>query len=119
MASLTDDPPAPPRKSMRSVFLELFPWLARFGLSASGALAIKSAAGRTELEGGGSPALASRDIGGRLIWDAMLSTLFYSPSATGAYVAVTVSATPGVPPLPGAVGTTIALGPGSQKVSIG
>ncbi len=41
--------------STRKLVLRLFPWLTRCGIAPSGALALRGAAGRTELEGGGAP----------------------------------------------------------------
>lgn len=112
--------PAPPAlSSWRSICLTIFPWMAWFGVSASKALKIKSAVGRTELEGGGSPALAARDTGGKLAWNAVDSQVYYLAPGAVAYVPVAVySFAIGPPPL-AFPGTVVALGPGSGKVSIG
>lgn len=103
--------------SWRAIVTSLFPFLARVGVSTSGALAIKSAAGRTEVEGGTYPvALATVSMSGRLYWDSIASVLYYSPDATAAYVPI---ATGIIPPLPATPGTSIVVATGSEKVKSG
>lgn len=73
----------------------------------------------TAVGGLGGPAAARvGDHAGRLLWDASLFTLYYSPSDTAAYVAVLPVPVPMAPPLPAAVGTTIVVATGSAKVTI-
>ena len=118
---------ATPLQRWRTITLKLFPWLARIGLAPSGALQIKSAAGRTEIEGGGPAALRVGD-GGWLLFDPGIPAttppvLYYSTlSAFGPFSPVVVVAVPGTPPPLGMAlppgGTQIAPS-GSSKVTVG
>lgn len=106
---------APPaRASLRRIILDTWPWLARVGVVASGALGIRSAAGRTELEGGGAAVLRVGD-GGRLAFDPTVPTLYYSSSPTALYVAVAVTTGPPAPTFPG----TPVAPTGSSRVTCG
>lgn len=49
-------PPPATLSLWAEILLLIHPWLSRLGIGASGALEIKSAASRIELEGGGRPA---------------------------------------------------------------
>ncbi len=109
-----------PLDSLRSICLKLFPWLKDVTVASDGGLSLRAAASKLlHLQGdaGDPPVLIGTDTGGRLIWDALVSTLYYSPGATAPYVPVTVSLTPGVPPIPTAAGTVVWLGPGAQRVT--
>lgn len=100
-----------------TIILGLFPFLARFRVASSGALEVKSATSRTELEGGGAAVARVGDMSGRLYRDATSGALYYSPSATADYVIVASAAGP---PVNGATpGTAIVVATGSAKVSSG
>lgn len=100
----------------REIFLRLFPWLSRLGIStATRALEVKSAGNRLELEGGGLAVARKTDTCGRLYRDATSGALYYSPDATADYVIVASAAGP---PVNGAVvGTPIAIATGSENVT--
>ncbi len=72
--------------------------------------------------GGLSGPAAARvgDHAGRFLWDAMLFTLYYSPSETAPYVAVLPVPVPGspTPPPQATPGTAVAITTGSSKVQI-
>lgn len=103
------------------ITLKCFPWLARIGLAASGALKIASAAGRTEIEGGGPAAARVGDSVGYLYAQTSAGTLlaiYYSPTPPPAGAWVPVVTAP-VPPSPTTNGTPIAIVTGSGKVKVG
>lgn len=112
-----------PLSDLRATVQALFPWLAGARLAPAGkGLALRSADGLLHLESDG-PAdpkvIRTVDIGGRLAFNSLDSTLYYSPSASAAYVPVAVyAALPGPPPSVFA-GTSITLGPGSDRVTCG
>lgn len=116
---MTDDARSP-LASIGSVIRGLFPWLPFVTLDpASGGVRLRAEADRVHLAGAdGDPAVlrAGADTGGRLYRDTVTGILYYSPSPTAAYVAVASGI---VAPLPATPGTTIALGPGSAKVTCG
>ncbi len=108
-----------PLKSLRSIILGLFPWLARCGLAPSGALALRGVAGRTELEGGGRAAAGKGHAVVRLSYDNPPTTLYYSTDlvAPFSWTAVPPAALPG-PPLPTDAGVLVRILEGSGKVQI-
>ena len=115
----------------REVVVGLFPFLARFRTRPAiegGALEIKSAAGRVELEGGVLSVLRVGD-GGRLVFDPGIPGttppgLYYSPNGTALYAPV-ATVTPGstvggtVPTLLGSTPGTAIAPTGSGKVFAG
>lgn len=123
---VVDAPADPPRKSIRKVILDLFPWLARVGLTPAGALKIRSAAGRTELEGGGPAAARVGDVAGFEFLEVttgggnVVAVALYRSAANGAASKWSLVATGASPPVDGAtVGTPITITTGSGKVQIG
>ena len=112
-----------PHASLRSIVLALFPWLARCGLSASSALQLRSAAGRTELEGGGRPAAGKGHRAGRLYLQTppmLPPVLWYSPdTAAGASATWTAVDSGVLPPVAATTaGTAVVIAEGSGKVQI-
>jgi hypothetical protein len=104
--------------SQRKIFTKLFPWLARFGLAPSGALAIRSAAGRVELEGGGPGVARVGDLVVRLYLDSASGILYASASPAAPYTWTPVAS--GIlPPTPTDAGTSIRVTTGSAKVTCG
>lgn len=105
----------------RVIVLKLFPWMARFVLSPSGALAIKSAAARIELEGGGPAVGRVGDSCGYLYAQTLsgvLVAVYYSATAPPAALwAPVVMST--APPTALTAGTPIAIQTGSSKVTCG
>lgn len=117
-----------PLERWKRIVLKAFPWLARIRLAPSGALQIKSAAGRIELEGGGPQVLRVGDVG-RLVFDpgVPMTTapgLYYSPDASSAFTPVAMvppGSTMGgtTPSLPGNTPSTTLAPKGSKKVTCG
>lgn len=121
-----------PLEQWRVIVLKLFPWIARVGIAPSGALGIKSAVGRIELEGGGPAVARVGDAieGGWLLFDPGIPTttppnLYYSStSAQGPFAPVAQVLVPGTPPPAGLYppGGTHIIGDitsGSAKVTCG
>jgi hypothetical protein len=107
----------PELSALKEILYGLLPWAARIRVrpqNEGGALEVKSAAGRTEIEGGGPAALRVGD-GGRLAFDPTVPTLYYSPDSSSSYVIV---ATTIGPPAQDFVGTQVAP-TGSRKVFLG
>lgn len=106
------------------IILKIFPWLARIGLAQSGALAIKSAAGRTELEGGGAAVLRVGDVAWLILDPGIPTTtppvLYYSTvSKNGPFLPIALVTVPGAPPNPAVDVATQIAGTGSKKVTCG
>lgn len=118
----TWSPPTRATTPWRSMFDRQYPWIARIGTAPSGALAIRSAAGRIEMEGGALPAARATDFVVRFAFDPLVPALYYSVVASDdvsdnhawAPVATTVGPPPG-----GFLGTKIVIVGGSNKVKIG
>jgi len=113
--------------SLKEIILGLFPFLARFRtrpIGEGGALEVKSAAGRTEVEGGDAPAARKGDGTGYLYAQLGAGTpppviaLWWSPTpppnaswtAIAAFAPVPIATTPGTP---------IIITTGSGKVFLG
>ena len=117
-------------QSMKGALLRLFPWLSSVGVDlASGALSVKSAAGRTALEGGG-PGVGrvgdSTDGGGYEFYPGIPGTtppsLWYTANqAPGPYTWTQVVTCPITGPLSTDGGTRVAgvIKTGSKKVTSG
>lgn len=105
----------------RRIVIKAFPWLARIGLAPSGALQIKSAAGRVEIEGAGPAAARVGDSVGYLYVQTSGGTplaIYYSPTPPPAGAWVPIVTAP-FPPTPTTNGTPIAIVTGSGKVKVG
>lgn len=108
---------------IRSVVEGLFPWVKRIGVTASGALGIRSAASRTELEGGGRPASGKGHFCVRLAFfpgvpGTTPPSLWFSNSPTRPYAWTAVAATIITGPIDTAAGTPVTINEGSAKVQI-
>ena len=98
-----------------------FPWLARCGLAVSGALQLRSAAGRTEIEGGGPAVGRVGDLVIRLAHDAA-GQLYASTDedAPRTWTPVAAGSTPvTLVPLSADAGTRLAITTGSKAVTCG
>lgn len=103
-------------KSQRKIITKLFPWLARIGTNlATGALGIRSAAGRTEIEGGGPAVARVGDLVMRLCTSA--GTVYVCFDEGG----LVWTALPNIPapPGPGYSGLRVGISAGSGKVTCG
>jgi hypothetical protein len=108
----------------RRIILKLFPWLARIGVAPSGALQIKSAAARIEIEGGGPQVLRVGDVAWLILDPGIPTTtppaLYYSTtSSKGPFTAIATVAIPGSPPDPLTDVATQIAPTGSDKVTCG
>jgi hypothetical protein len=98
--------------------------MARFGLAPSGALSIRSAVARIEIEGGGPQVLRVGDVAWLILDPGIPLTtppvLYYSrTSARGPFTALALVTVPGFPPNP-LVDVATQLAPsGSSKVTCG
>jgi hypothetical protein len=110
-----------PLRHIRSTVIALFPWLARCGLSPTKALQLRSAVGRTELEGGGPAVGRVGDLVVRLAHDAAgllyVSTDDVAPYSWAPIAAGTTPAT--LAPNGTDAGTRCAIVVGSSKVLCG
>lgn len=104
--------------SQRKIVARQFSWLDRIGLAASGALGIRSAAGRIEIEGGGPAVARVGDLVVRLYWDSLASMLYVSTSSAAPYSWSPV-ASGIIPPTPADAGTKAAIVEGSARVTCG
>lgn len=125
-------PADPPRKSIRKVILDLFPWLARVRVSAlDGGLSVRSAAQWLHLGGdAGDPrALTAADTAGKWAFDpgipGSLAPAIYVLNPGGEAYLPMIMLTPGstvggtLPSIPAATpGMPVALGPGSSRVTV-
>jgi hypothetical protein len=105
-----------PLDALRQVILSLFPWLSSVRLGTTGGLAVRAAGGLLHLQGDAGDAGVARvgDACGRLYRDSVSGALYYSPSATAAYVVVASGVGP---PLPTTAGTTVTIATGSARVT--
>jgi hypothetical protein len=119
--------------SLKAIVTNLFPWLAWVSVAKDGGLSLRAAAAKLlHLQGdmGDPAAVRVSDTGGKFVFDqgipgSVAPALYYQAPGSSTFVPV-IMVTPGgtaggsVPTLPGAtVATTVALGPGSEKVTIG
>lgn len=122
-------PDLSPLQHWRRIVIKCFPWLARIGVAPSGALQIKSAVGRIEIEGGGPAVLRVGDVR-RLVFDpgepllGIAPALYYADADGGPFLPVAVvapgSTVGGTVPPPPLVTPSTALAPsGSSKVACG
>jgi hypothetical protein len=108
----------------RRLIIKALPWLARIGLVPSGALAIKSAAGKIEIEGGGPALLRVGDVAWLILDPGIPTTtppkLYYSTtSPSGPFSAIALVTVPGAPPNPLVDMATQIAPDGSKKVTCG
>lgn len=105
-------------RSIAEIVTGLFPWLARIGLGASGALEVRAASGRVELEGGGPAVSRVGDFIVRLAQDSLTGVLYVSTDDTAPRTWAPVASVVGVP-LAATAGTRLAITTGSEKVTCG
>lgn len=110
--------PAPnPLDNIREVVLARFPFLERFRTIGK-RLAIRSAGEGIDLEGGAKGVARVDDAWGRLYFDTVSATLYYSPSTSAPFAWAPI-ASGIIAPLPAEPGTAIALPVGSDRVTCG
>lgn len=116
------------RGSLRSIILELFPWMARFGLTAGKDLAIKSASGKVEVEGPGPAVHRVGDLGSAGTLSQMLDPpglLWTGPEGSSWKIVATVGGSAvafeiiAITPVGGAGKIITKATTGSEKVSAG
>lgn len=107
-----------PRESIAEIIRRRFPWLARVGIGASGALEVRAASGRIELEGGGAAVGRVGDLVVRLVQDSLTGVLYVSTDDAAPRTWAPVASVVGVP-LASTAGTRVAIFAGSKKVTCG
>lgn len=113
------------RGSLRSIIVELFPWLARVGLTAGGDLEIKSASDKILLAGGDAPMHRVGDLGTAGTLTAAANIVTWTGPDGSSWTMTFVNASPitvtiaPVTPLDGAGKLVTKATTGSEKVSSG
>ena len=113
------------RSLLRQLVAEAFPWIERFGLTAKGDLAIKSASSKIDLAGGDKPVARVADTCTQLAFypgvpGVSPPILYFTNDAEEPKVWSIVALAPALtPPIPGGPSTPIVIITGSEKVSSG
>lgn len=109
------------REAVATAIADLYAWTQRIGVSASGALSVRSAAGRTEIEGGPGatllPAARQTDGIGVFYFDTNAVGLWWSPTQAphASWVQIANGAAPPTLTTPG---TVLVITGGSARVTI-
>lgn len=112
------------RSSLRSLVLELFPWMARFGLTEKGDLEIKSSSTKIELAGGDAAVHRVGDLGDGGRFTVLAANILKWTGPDGSSWTLTfASSSPisiSVTPIDGVAGKIVAKATtGSEKVRSG